>query len=692
MAIRWLRLARRALRRSPRFLLGRVGRELARQGYRPWSRIRPAFLTEDALLRLAGAPSIDALWARQATSPFLADGADGEAWGRRFREAFPDASRDLVRAADAVCRHEFDLLGSGPISLGTRLPWHVDFKTGHRWPLRYACDLDPNDLDRPSDVKVPWELSRCQHFVTLGQAYALTGDERFAQEFVDQVTDWLDANPWGYGVNWMCPMDVALRALGWLWGFHLLARSTACAPPGFRLRFLRGLLLHGEFLAANLEVDDVNGNHYLVDGMGLVALGLFFRAAAKGRRWLERGRRIVLDAMQAQVHADGVDIEQSVAYHRLALEAFLTSGLLLRLYGEAPPSAFWDRLERMLEFVLAYTKPDGQAPLIGDADDGRIQKLGAQSATDHRYLLSTGAVLFQRGDFKQGAGRFWEESFWLLGPGGLEAFEKLAEPAARPGSHAFSESGFYVLRSVDAHLVVDCGEVGFRGLGGHGHNDVLSFELSLVGMNVVTDCGTYLYTASRAWRNRFRSTAFHSTVEVDGEELNRLADPDDLFRLRYDAVPAGVDWAPGAAWDRLQAGHRGYERLPAPVSHVRTFLLAREAPVVLVRDCLDGRGAHRLAWRFHLDPAIRAMLEGDALRLAGPARTVTLTILRRPADLALRLESGWVSRRYGVKETTTVVVAERTGSLPTEAVWAFAGHAPRPDERASWLAALEGGP
>src|SRR6185503_17185393 len=75
----------------------------------------------------------------------------------------------------------------------------------------------------------------------------------------------------------------------------------------------------------------------------------------------------------------------------------------------------WNRLERMCEFVQAYTKPDGRAPLIGDADDGRIQILGTQQVGDHRYLLSHAAVLFERGDFKMSADRCWEETFWLLG-------------------------------------------------------------------------------------------------------------------------------------------------------------------------------------------------------------------------------------------------------------------------------------
>ncbi len=89
-----------------------------------------------------------------------------------------------------------------------------------------------------------------------------------------------------------------------------------------------------------------------------------------------------------QTAADGVDFEKSTAYQRLVLEAFLTSHLLLQRHGEPLPAAWVDRLERMLEFVEAYTKPDGTIPLVGDADDGRVQKLGLQDINDHRYLLA----------------------------------------------------------------------------------------------------------------------------------------------------------------------------------------------------------------------------------------------------------------------------------------------------------------
>jgi hypothetical protein len=471
-------------------------------------------------------------------------------------------------------------------------------------------------------------------------------------------------------------MDAALRAVSWIWALYFFARSEACAPADFRARLLQALYLHGEFLHANLEIDEVEGNHRLVDGVGLVFLGLLFREARRGQRWLDTGRRIVGDGILQQVHADGVDFEQSIAYHRLVLEAGLTATFLLRRHGEGVPPACWARLERMHDFVLAYTKPDGRAPLIGDADDGRVQKLGLQPIGDHRYLLSTGAVLFGRGDLKRGAGRLWEESFWLLGPAGAAAYHALAVSSAPPRSQAFPLGGFYVLRGDGAHLVADCGEVGLGGRGGHGHNDALSFEAAVAGVSVVTDCGAYLYTASREWRNRFRSTAFHNTVQVDDQELNRLVHPDLLWRLRYDAVPTPSCWRPGDEWDYLRAGHRGYERLPNPVSHVREFLVHRVDPVVLVRDRLDGPGSHRLVWRFHLDPRLRAELAGREVRLVGGGRVVWLALLDGPAGLDLRLDPGWVSPSYGVRTPTTVVAGELAAPLPLEALWLVSGVRP----------------
>jgi hypothetical protein len=667
---RWATLARKAMHRPPRYVLARLAHEARVQARRPWSRIRPRMLSDDRLLRESGHRTIDDLWDALGRRPFFLRPSDRAAWRTAFLDGFPREAAAIVARADAVLRHEFDLLGSGPCVFGDRLPWHEDFKSRRVWPLQYSHDIDTYDLSRPSDIKVPWELSRCQHFTVLGQAYWLTGDERYAREFADEVEDWISVNPWLHGVNWVCAMDVALRAMSWIWGFGFFAGSDACRTARFRSSMLRALYLHGEFVAGNIERADVNGNHYLTDGVGLVFLGTFFPRTAHGSAWLRTGRAIVFDEILNQTTEDGVDFEQSVPYHRLVLEGFLTSYLLLRINGETIPPDCWHRLEKMIEYVAAYTKPDGRAPLHGDADDGRMQQLGTQEINDHRYLLSVGASVFGRPDFKRGAERFWDEAFWLCGPSGAEAFGALAADTTPPSSAAFRDGGIYVMRDRDTHVFIDCAPVGLAGMGGHGHNDILGFELYLDGSNLVTDCGAYVYTASAEWRDRFRSTAFHNTVQVDGEELNRFLDG-DMWRLRYDAVPAGISWSETAAEVRLRGSHEGYRRLASPVSHEREFVLYKSRHKLSIVDRLIGAGRRRLVSRFHLDPSVTPSIGGNRVTLRVADRDFWFVLVDAPEGTKLTIEPAWVSPRYGSKVPTHCITVSCMATLPATLACSF---------------------
>jgi len=132
--------------------------------------------------------------------------------------------------------------------------------------------------------------------------------------------------------------------------------------------------------------------------------------------------------MKLRVYPDGVDFEGSISYHRLVTELFLSATLLCLKNGIDFPRWYMNHIEKMIEFVMYYTKPDGTVPQIGDNDDGRLHILsnyGNWNRLDHRYLLSVGAVLFKRQDFKDAASKFHEEAFWLLGEEGLSIYNAL---------------------------------------------------------------------------------------------------------------------------------------------------------------------------------------------------------------------------------------------------------------------------
>ncbi|MCZ6780773.1 MAG: heparinase II/III family protein, partial [Nitrospirae bacterium] len=412
----------------------------------------------------------------------------------------PDVASSTVAVADRVCDHVFDLLGSGPVNLGPEIDWHRDFKSGYRWdPETFYTDV-PFGHVSGVDIKVPWELSRCQHVPVLAQAYLLTGEERYAREAVAQMRNWLAANPPQFGVNWACPMDVGIRAVNWLWTAGLLADAPD-ADKEFFADLLGGLLAHGRYLMGNLEVgaDGITSNHYLANIVGLLYLGLCVPELPEAEAWRTFAVSALVEEMDRQVLPDGVDYESSIPYHRLVTEMFLSAALLCRHHHVPLPRAFLDRLARMLEFVRAYTKPSGLAPQVGDADDGRLHVLhgyGTADPRDHRHLLALGALLFERQDWWAEAGPAWPEALWF---GGARSGPWNRPPKGAPvtsESAAFPNAGLYMMRCSDDYVLFNASAVGTRGIGNHKHNDLLAVEVHLGGEDILVDPGSYLYTSA----------------------------------------------------------------------------------------------------------------------------------------------------------------------------------------------------
>jgi uncharacterized heparinase superfamily protein len=640
----WLGKVRRALKKPPGFLVRRALHELMTEADCFLAAPRARRFDENALLRTAGAPNLASLWQQLAERPYLAHTAPVEP--ALFERACPGEQQRLLAAAEEAALRRVNLLGSGLIDLGSPTHWSRDYKSGCSWPPGFAPRMKYVRPEQGGDVKMPWEMSRLQWLLPAGQAYLLTGEERYAAAARDVLEDWIAANPYAGSVNWACTMEVALRILSWTWLFHVFHRSAAWSEPGFQGRFLRALFLHGDYTERYLERSDVNGNHFTADAAGLVFAGLFFGSAATPQRWQRLGWDLLCAELPRQVLSDGVDFEASVAYHRLVQELFLLPALYREKQGLPVPAAYRERLIAMARFTAAYSRVDGTVPLVGDADDARALPLGTQSINDHRYLPHITGAAWNVEELRRGFSGPRGEVFWLLGP---EAAERLGATNA-PGatSVAFPQGGFYVLRNEQDHIFVDCGPVGLAGRGGHGHNDCLSFEAALQNVHLVTDCGSYVYTASFEERNHFRSTAYHNTPQIDGEEINRFIHPNNLWNLHNDAQPEVRLWQMGPEQGRFRGAHSGYRRLPSPITPVRTLILDHGRHALIVHDAFEGEGEHELAVPLHLAPGVSVVgVEEGKLQLRAVQRVFIL--LWGPCqDWTLEIGSGRSSPSYGV--------------------------------------------
>jgi hypothetical protein len=578
---------------------------------------------------------------------------------RDLEHGVPGWTERTVDSGDRLRRRVVRLLGANEVDLGiaassgSLLPWHQDVLHDYCWNPRSFY----KQIDIPygrADIKVPWELSRCQHLPTLGMAYVATGDPDYAAEIVTQIDDWIDANRPGYGVNWACTMDVAIRAVNWLWAYRLVS-DAPLVSDAFLIRLLASLLHHGRHIARNIERYEggITTNHTLADYVGLLYLGLLLPELTEASEWAREGHEGVLACMRSQVTADGVDYENSIPYHRLVLEMFAGSYVLAGRNGYRFPDDYRESLERMFDFVKHYTRPDGLAPLLGDSDDGRLQILSRYfdwPPQDHRYLLAFGAALFDRDDLRAavrdvpGAG---EEAAWLLGPGTLKKLSHSPSVAQWPASRAFPESGRFVMRHQDHHAIVCTDEVGTAGMGNHKHNDILSFELSVAGMAMIVDPGSFTYTGDLAARDRFRCTGAHNTVVVDGVEQN---DFKGAFGMCTDARVRVEKWQSDSTLDLLQASHTGYRRLADPVTHQRTIAFAKDPFRWLVVDRLLGQGEHTIESFIHLAPEaeVAGYINGDASRIGAVAARLCARA-GVEAQLGARPEAAVPVSRNGVR-------------------------------------------
>jgi uncharacterized heparinase superfamily protein len=585
---------------------------------RRWLRRRPLRATPR---ELAGA-----LGGRSASAQLRGVVLEAMPTVRAFEQELSGCSDEQWRAgllarAQAVGAHCFDLLGSGPVALGEKMDWQRDFKSGRSWPLEHISKL-PISYPDGSDIKVPWELSRFQHLPLLAAAHRLTGERRWLDELGAQLGDWIAANPVELGANWACTMDVAIRASNWIAALALVAEELE--GEVWLSPVLSSLLLHGRFIHSHLEYAQARGNHYLSDIVGLLPVAALFSAGREGRRWIEWAATELLGELSHQVRPDGCDHEASIPYHRLVTELFICGVQALEaLEPNAVLASHRAMLERMLRFTADYTRPDGLAPQVGDADDGRFLPLGDYGRLDHRSHLH----LFDQ-----------------------------AKRAYRPPSEsaAYPHGGYWIMRFADIYVLVRCGDVGVGGLGSHAHNDALSFELAIGAHPLVIDPGSYLYTADPVERNRFRSTAFHSTLQIDGAEQNPLSET-ALFAMEDRRRAEALRWETSATGALFCGRHHGYAHLEAPATHTRIIELDGPTGSLKVTDVVESAAAHDLRWTFPLAPCELELSEAHAVaRFDGGAR-----LELRSSELELSVEEGWCSPSYGRRLPVPFLCAER---------------------------------
>ncbi|MHC1692682.1 MAG: alginate lyase family protein [Sphaerochaetaceae bacterium] len=498
-----------------------------------------------------------------------------------------EEAASIIAKADAVARQSFVF----------DLRWDMEQTT---LPIQFTQEIDW--LYQPADdPEFVYQFNRHRFFICLGQAYALTGDERYAQVFTTQIVHWIThvrredpscAHAWR-------TIEAGLRLEYWLkalWYFQASPWVTdaVCATIAASIED------HARYLMEVYDSFRLVSNWGILQNHGLFIASVMMPDSPTTQLWRQTSLQRLEEQLQVQVYADGVHWEQSPMYHNEVLHDLLDVKTLADRNGIALSPQFDGKLHAMCLATMHHTKPDGMELMNGDSD-----------GIDTRDRLTRAAALFMDPHVKWVGYPLPDfDSAWELGIAACQAYIAME---ARPYGDtvvALSASGNFHVRSgwsaSDSHLHFSCGTLG----AGHGHSDKLHIDLFHHGEDILVDAGRFTYV-DKPERKAFKAASAHNTIVVDGVDFSTYQDSWTCATL---SRPVNRNCIDADRYVYLEGGHLGYQNRGVYVNRRIVFL---RPDIYLVCDELYAQSGQEHAYSrfFHFNPDGQLMaVPGGAFR------------------------------------------------------------------------------
>jgi len=597
----------------------------------------------------------DVLKKEKINRRFYFDADKSEAIRQEFKKLFSDTEKAIVNDAELTCGHNFKIFDLDWCA-GRKIDWHKDILTQKTWPLRYWADIDFRNDNDSKEARFIWELNRHQHLVVLGKAYILTRDMKYSQEIKEQIFSWINGNPPYKGINWASPLELSLRLISWCWAYKFIELSGIFSEKN---EFLKSVYLQAEFIKNNLSRYSSANNHLIGEAAGLVITALTFPEFKNSDKWLNKGNEILFNEILKQVSSDGVTKEQAFHYQGFIMELFLLAGTLLMKNNIKISQSALNRFLSMNEFIMNLINKKGNIAQIGDSDNGMAIRLSSDKEFNlYASLLASASILSGREDFKAKGKGFKEEHYWLFGIDGFEKYASINSVDPKLNSRLFKEGGYVVFRKPSNNckeeiLMMDCGELGYPLMAPHGHADLLSITLSVDGIDLLIDPGTYLYHTGNGWRDYFRGTSAHNTITINNKNQSEIKGP---FMWGKRPVACIHKWKVSDENDCLSASYDN-----SGISHNRSIYFNKKETIWIIHDFVAVNSRNTIRQYFHLShDSMINRLSSNILEIENHSIFLYM-LLDRDFSIEIRKGEispilGWSSDMFGKKIENPVLV------------------------------------
>ena len=579
-----------------------------------------------------------------------------ESYDKETRKALMQKNLDfdkMIAEAEKILQGSVTLLG-----YSCRIPdqnsWQHDPRTDDSWPSKFY--LFAKKKKQKNDIKYVWEINRLQYLITLGKAFWLTNDEKYAKRVFSIIQDWIRHNPYNLGINWTSSLELAVRSISWIWAYFL-CRDSKCHTEKVHNHFTKSLYEHGRHIEDHLSYYSSPYNHLIGEAAALHLIGSLFPLGENAKKWEDLGWKILSDQVKYQFYDDGMCVEQASFYHHFTLGFYLQSILLRKMNNKEVSDSVLNKIENALEISMHLTKPDGTLPMIGDVDNARSLFFNGRHSWNFRGFLALGAVLFNRPDFKYQSRGHIEELLWLGSEPDIVNYENIRMTEPSETSIAFFESGYFISRDswdVDSnYLCFDCGQIAAglsersRPSAAHGHADALSFELAVKGKSFIGDSGFYTYFGDIEWHKFFRQEEAHNTLII-----GKLRQAQYCGRLTWQYVrrPKLYQWESLGDYD-VVTGSILYKN---GMSHIRQ-LITIKSHFWLIKDYVATSNKKTTIQSFlNFNREVHLKLHEETCELVANIGKIGL-LIKFPSNTDVKVEkggeqtAGWMAYGYGIK-------------------------------------------
>jgi hypothetical protein len=512
----------------------------------------------------------------------------------------------LFNNANLLLEHKISFFSLKNHYFGEEINWHRDYSSEKTFPLEFYADIDFKQ-SKYGDIKYVWELNRFQHIFTLAQAYVISKEKKYASEVINQISNWIDKNPYLLGVNWSSPIETALRLISWGWSLFVIEKNGYQIEKTIKEKISTSIWQQTEFIYNHLSLYSSANDHLIAEGAGLAFIGAFLDFGKDSEKWLKKGTAILFEELDKQFYDDGLNKEQAFGYHCFTLNLFLTVFLLLEKNNICISGKYWNKIEKMAEIILNFADNKLNLPNFGDNDDSFVLKLdnyyekNLPVKQNAEFLLNAASIIFNRGDFKYLAKNLDETTLWLFNKEKIDFYSQISVTRPQNNSLYLKNSGYMLFKDDNTHAYFDAGNHGYLSIAAHAHADALSFCLNYKNREFLVDSGTYSYSSKNKLRDYFRGTSAHNTVMVDGQNQS---EPGGDFMWMKKARTSVEKTLICDKFDYIRAFHDGYIQQNINVKHIREVLFNKNKFFVIIDrlNNFDGKKHDfELNWHFHKD-------------------------------------------------------------------------------------------